>query len=150
MRRRVATKEEAICVNADTSRWLQIAPDGSVSEKPFLAFAFEGGYHGRTLGASSITSSYRYRERFGHFGDRANFIPYPYCFRCHLDKRGEVNLPNAHPVIAGKVTCADCHDPHKGKVIARTGASLETPNETCTKCHTSQRSEEHTSELQSH
>jgi len=47
-----------------------------------LAFAFMGGYHGRTLGASSITSSYRYREKFGHFGDRANFIPYPYCFRC--------------------------------------------------------------------
>jgi len=41
-----------------------------------------GGYHGRTLGATAITSSYRYRERFGHFGDRANFVPYPYCFRC--------------------------------------------------------------------
>ncbi len=50
------------------------------------AFAFMGGYHGRTLGATAITSSYRYRERFGHFGDRANFIPFPYCFRCHLDK----------------------------------------------------------------
>ncbi len=49
-------------------------------------FAFMGGYHGRTLGATAITSSYRYRERFGHFGDRANFIPFPYCFRCHLDK----------------------------------------------------------------
>ncbi len=52
-------------------------------------FAFMGGYHGRTLGATSITSSYRYRERFGHFGDRANFVPYPYCFRCHLDKDPE-------------------------------------------------------------
>jgi len=52
-------------------------------------FAFMGGYHGRTLGATSITSSYRYRERFGHFGDRANFIPFPYCFRCHLDKEPE-------------------------------------------------------------
>ncbi|MGL4861308.1 MAG: aspartate aminotransferase family protein [Enterobacteriaceae bacterium] len=44
-------------------------------------FAFEGGYHGRTLGASSITSSYRYRRRFGHFGERAHFIPFPYPFR---------------------------------------------------------------------
>lgn len=44
-------------------------------------FAFEGGYHGRTLGASSITSSYRYRRRFGHFGERAQFIPFPYPFR---------------------------------------------------------------------
>lgn len=46
-----------------------------------LMFAFEGGYHGRTLGASSITSSYRYRRRYGHFGDRAQFIPFPYPFR---------------------------------------------------------------------
>ena len=46
-----------------------------------LMFAFEGGYHGRTLGASSITSSYRYRRRFGHFGERAQFIEFPYHFR---------------------------------------------------------------------
>jgi 4-aminobutyrate aminotransferase-like enzyme len=46
-----------------------------------LMFAFEGGYHGRTLGASAITSSYRYRRRFGHFGDRAQFIEFPYWFR---------------------------------------------------------------------
>jgi 4-aminobutyrate aminotransferase-like enzyme len=54
-----------------------------------LAFAFMGGYHGRTLGASAITSSYRYREKFGHFSDRAMFIPYPYCFRCPYDKKKE-------------------------------------------------------------
>jgi len=45
-----------------------------------------GGYHGRTLGASAITSSYRYREKFGHFADRAFFTPYPYCFRCPFEK----------------------------------------------------------------
>ncbi|WP_394762654.1 aspartate aminotransferase family protein [Phenylobacterium sp.] len=44
-------------------------------------FAFQGGYHGRTLGASAITSSYRYRRRFGHFGDRAHFVEFPYAFR---------------------------------------------------------------------
>ncbi|MCM8761064.1 MAG: aminotransferase class III-fold pyridoxal phosphate-dependent enzyme, partial [Candidatus Omnitrophica bacterium] len=38
-----------------------------------LMFAFMGGYHGRTLGATAITSSYRYREKYGHFGDRALF-----------------------------------------------------------------------------
>ena len=47
-----------------------------------LMLAFEGGYHGRTLSASSITSSYRYRRRYGAFGDRGVFVPYPYCFRC--------------------------------------------------------------------
>ena len=57
--------------------------------KKNFAFAFMGGYHGRTLGASAITSSYRYREKFGHFSDRANFIPYPYCFRCPYGQKRE-------------------------------------------------------------
>ena len=43
--------------------------------------AFQGGYHGRTLGASAITSSYCYRRRYGHFGDRAHFVEFPYAFR---------------------------------------------------------------------
>lgn len=51
-----------------------------------LMFAFMGGYHGRTLGASAITSSYRYRRRFGHFADRAQFVPFPYCYRCPYEK----------------------------------------------------------------
>jgi len=55
-----------------------------------LMFAFQGGYHGRTLGASAITSSYRYREKFGHFSDRAQFIPYPYCFRCSYGKKKDM------------------------------------------------------------
>jgi 4-aminobutyrate aminotransferase/(S)-3-amino-2-methylpropionate transaminase len=54
-----------------------------------LMFAFEGGYHGRTLGATAITSSYRYRRRYGHFGDRAQFVPFPYCFRCPYGKKRE-------------------------------------------------------------
>ena len=52
-------------------------------------FAFMGGYHGRTLGASAITSSYRYRRRFGNFADLAHFVPYPYCFRCPYDMKVE-------------------------------------------------------------
>ena len=52
-----------------------------------LVFAFMGGYHGRTLGASAITSSYRYRRRYGHFSDKAHFVPFPYCFRCPYGKK---------------------------------------------------------------
>lgn len=51
--------------------------------------AFEGGYHGRTLGASAITSSYRYREMYGEFADRAEFVPFPYPFRCPIGKYDE-------------------------------------------------------------
>lgn len=54
-----------------------------------LVFAFMGGYHGRTLGASAITSSFRYRENYGYFGDRAHFVPFPYCFRCFYGMKKE-------------------------------------------------------------
>ncbi|CAM2946126.1 aminotransferase class-III [Legionella steigerwaltii] len=58
-------------------------------KKKNLMFAFMGGYHGRTLGASSITSSYRYRRRFGHFSDKASFQPFPYCYRCPYEMKRE-------------------------------------------------------------
>src|SRR5882724_4199991 len=29
------------------------------------------------------------------------------CFQCHVEKRGEMNLPHAHPVLAGQVSCGD-------------------------------------------
>ena len=60
------------------------------------------------------------------------------CFTCHLDKRGEFSLPSAHPVLAGKVTCTDCHNPHKGHAIDNTAADLGDENETCTRCHSAQ------------
>lgn len=44
-------------------------------------FAFEGSYHGRTIAASAISSSYRYRKHFPN-SDHAKLIPYPYCYRC--------------------------------------------------------------------
>ncbi len=50
-------------------------------------FAFEGSYHGRTLGATELTASYRYRKPYGSFANRAEFVPYPYCFRCPYGKK---------------------------------------------------------------
>jgi len=61
------------------------------------------------------------------------------CFQCHLDKRGQFSLPHSHPVLAGKVSCVDCHNPHEGRAIKGSGAALESENETCTKCHTAQK-----------
>ncbi len=61
------------------------------------------------------------------------------CFQCHTDKQGQFSLPNSHPVLAGKVSCVDCHDVHEGKAIRGTGSSLENEIATCTKCHTAQK-----------
>ena len=61
------------------------------------------------------------------------------CFQCHLDARAKFNLPHTHPVFSGKVTCVDCHDPHKGDAKQGGGTSLMSPNDVCFKCHTEQK-----------
>lgn len=44
-------------------------------------FTFEGSYHGRTVAASTISSSYRYRKHL-QSSNHARLIPFPYCYRC--------------------------------------------------------------------
>lgn len=51
-------------------------------------FAFQGGYHGRTIAASEVSASYRYRSVFRGSAN-AVFVPFPYCFRCPFEKEPE-------------------------------------------------------------
>ncbi len=61
------------------------------------------------------------------------------CFQCHLEKRGEFNLRNSHPVMSGKMTCSDCHNPHKGDATTNgDNTNMAVLNNTCVTCHTSQ------------
>ncbi|HUJ44486.1 MAG TPA: cytochrome c3 family protein [Opitutaceae bacterium] len=60
------------------------------------------------------------------------------CFQCHLDKRGQFSLPHSHPVLAGKMSCGDCHDPHTGSAVRGSGAALAASTDTCVRCHTQQ------------
>ena len=45
--------------------------------------AFKGGFHGRTMGAASITtSSSKFRKHYAPFVPQVYFTEYPYCYRC--------------------------------------------------------------------
>ncbi len=60
------------------------------------------------------------------------------CFQCHLEKRASFSLPYHHPLEEGKVSCADCHNPHEGRAIKGGSTSLGAANDTCIKCHSAQ------------
>jgi predicted CXXCH cytochrome family protein len=60
------------------------------------------------------------------------------CFECHLDKRGQFEMPHHHPVPEHKMSCGDCHDPHKGPATKGGGTALLSENRSCLKCHTAQ------------
>jgi DmsE family decaheme c-type cytochrome len=59
------------------------------------------------------------------------------CYKCHQDKRAEMNKISHHPVREGKMTCFTCHDPH-GSITTK---NLRAPsvNELCYNCHTEKR-----------
>lgn len=61
------------------------------------------------------------------------------CFACHLDKKAEFQLPYHHPVMEGKMSCADCHNPHGEEVRPWSATTLKDINEACFKCHKEQR-----------
>ncbi|MBI3088278.1 MAG: hypothetical protein HYY91_05280 [Candidatus Omnitrophica bacterium] len=61
------------------------------------------------------------------------------CFACHLDKKAEFRLPYHHPLLEGKMSCADCHNAHAPDVRPWSATSLKDINEACFRCHKEQR-----------
>ena len=60
------------------------------------------------------------------------------CYQCHMDVRGQFNLPNHHPVPEGRMSCIECHPPHGGAAMAGGGTRLLSLNDNCVRCHPSQ------------
>ncbi|MGA2152509.1 MAG: aminotransferase class III-fold pyridoxal phosphate-dependent enzyme, partial [Geobacteraceae bacterium] len=64
------------------------AVEGALKLARFVAtrqgiISFTGGFHGRTLGAVSVTTSTaKYRNRYHPLLPSVYHSPYPYCFRC--------------------------------------------------------------------
>ncbi len=71
------------------------AVDGALKLARFVTnrqgiIAFSGAFHGRTLGAVSVTtSSARYRSRYHPLLPSVYHAPYPHCYRCPMQCRPE-------------------------------------------------------------
>ena len=77
-------------------------------------------------------------------GGRGKFIINPgkepqACFRCHLEVRAQFHFPQHHPVLEGKMSCVDCHDPHGQDIMKPAGGlAMARLNESCAQCHREQ------------
>ncbi len=60
------------------------------------------------------------------------------CFRCHLVTKMQFNLQYHHPLEEHRLTCTDCHDPHRRDIHQPSGALVSRVNETCMQCHREQ------------
>ena len=51
------------------------------------------------------------------------------CYSCHQEMLAKNNFPSHHPIKEGKMSCADCHNPH-GELTTH-----ERTNDLCLSCH---------------
>ena len=59
------------------------------------------------------------------------------CYTCHKTERAQTHRISTHPLVAGKMACSDCHNPHGStgpKLLAKGSV-----NDTCTTCHAEKR-----------
>lgn len=55
------------------------------------------------------------------------------CLSCHPSQRAELRQNSHHPVLEGRLSCIDCHNPHQDSG----GAALApATNDQCVNCHT--------------
>ena len=59
------------------------------------------------------------------------------CFTCHKEKRAEFSRRSHMPLLEGKMSCDDCHNPHGSRT--RTLLKGDTIAETCFQCHAEKR-----------
>ena len=71
--------------------------------------AFEGGYHGMSAGALSLSSGLGFKEDFLPLLPEVHFVPYAYCYRCPFNKK-----PDSCELDCAKYLEHILEDPHSG------------------------------------
>jgi len=59
------------------------------------------------------------------------------CLSCHKDVKMDLSKQSHHPVVEGRVSCNDCHNPH-GE-LGRGNIRAESVNSLCYRCHADKR-----------
>jgi DmsE family decaheme c-type cytochrome len=64
-------------------------------------------------------------------------LEYETCTSCHRQIRSQLTKPSHHPIIEGKVTCSNCHNPHGA--LSKAMVKAESIPQLCTTCHAEKR-----------
>lgn len=105
---------------------------------------WDAGIHSKKdVACADCHSAHGFRRTslgYGHTKDPLGYQPglqYDVCGKCHLNVKAQVNRRSHHPIIEGKVTCSNCHQPH-GSIYPRLISTLSV-NQLCYKCHAEKR-----------
>jgi DmsE family decaheme c-type cytochrome len=64
-------------------------------------------------------------------------LQYETCTNCHRQIRSQLLKPSHHPIIEGRITCGDCHNPHGA--LSKAMVKAESIPQLCTSCHAEKR-----------
>jgi len=59
------------------------------------------------------------------------------CFTCHQQQRAEFRKRSHMPLLEGRISCGDCHNPHGS--VTRPLIKADSVNQLCTTCHAEKR-----------
>jgi len=110
---------------------------------PHARLRLEGGRMPGQYGCESCHGPASKHVAVGGAG-REKFIVNPgkdpqACYQCHMNVNAEFHLPQHHPLTEGKITCAQCHDPHGLDIMKPEGGlAMARRNEMCGNCHREQ------------
>ena len=62
---------------------------------------------------------------------------YVTCGKCHLDIKAQINRRSHHPIVEGRITCSNCHQPHGS--MGPSQIKADSINQLCYKCHADKR-----------
>jgi DmsE family decaheme c-type cytochrome len=92
--------------------------------------------HG-SVGAGQKASLKTTGPKIGPFVTTQRQLEYETCAACHAPIRAAILKQSHHPIIEGKVTCSDCHNPHGA--LSPVMLKNETVNDQCVSCHADKR-----------
>jgi len=79
------------------------------NSKRYPLIAFEGGYHGMSAGALSLSSGLVFKEDFLPLLPEVHFVPYAYCYRCAFGRK-----PDSCGLECAQYLEHVVEDPHSG------------------------------------
>ena len=125
-----AEKKSAVCLSCHENSSQLAMWDSGVHKKQDVACSDCHTLHGPPKTPAG------YGTTFAGLGYSPTW-QYAVCGKCHLDKKAEFNRRSHHPLVEGRITCSDCHNPHGS--MGPSQIKADSVNQLCYKCHAEKR-----------
>jgi DmsE family decaheme c-type cytochrome len=131
-----AERKAEVCLSCHASNRHLAFWDSGAHSKNDVACSDCHSLHG-TPGPGSTIALNKPNPTVSPYQTTERRLQYETCVTCHKQIRSQLLKPSHHPIIEGKLTCTDCHNPH-GALTERM-VNAESIPQLCTTCHTEKR-----------